>query len=73
MFVCYVIALRGMKIRLPLCTRISYGMLQQNCVSLMGTSSILDVVHPSSIDDVPIKLIQSSYYYMPKFMSNRLV
>ena len=28
--------------------------------------------HPLSIDDVPIKLIQFCYYYIPKFMSNRL-
>ena len=29
--------------------------------------------HPSSIDDVPIKLIQFCYYYIPKFMSNKLI
>ena len=28
--------------------------------------------HPSSIDDVAIKLIQFCYYYIPKFISNRL-
>ena len=64
--------------------------VKQNCVSLMGTSSIRDgcskIVfqgrkprendfsgHPSSIDDVAIKLIQLCYYCISKFMSNRLI